>query len=178
MCTICGKTHAQKIHCQNHLESIHFPDMFIYSCSQCGKTFNGKNKLYVHVSLIHKVWCIYFMSSWIWDGSMRMDVWQKLKSLMLKYYKVYNIAGRLSMTVFYEYIVKDPENGPKMHKCTICGKQGSDRGNLRKHVENIHFPGTLSYQCKYCTETFTTRNGLNHHFSKMHKSVWYEISIN
>jgi len=55
MCTICGKTHAQKIHCQNHLESIHFPDMFIYSCSQCGKTFNGKNKLYVHVSLSHKV---------------------------------------------------------------------------------------------------------------------------
>jgi len=79
--------------------------------------------------------------------------------------------GRLSMTVFYEYIVKDPENGPKMLKCTVCGKQGSDRGNLRKHVENVHFPGTLSYECKYCTETFTTRNGLNHHFSKMHKSV-------
>jgi len=79
--------------------------------------------------------------------------------------------GRLSMTVFYEYIVKDPENGPKMHKCTICGKQGSDRGNLRKHVENIHFPGTLSYQCKHCSEIFTTRNGLNHHYSKMHKSI-------
>ena len=75
------------------------------------------------------------------------------------------------MTVFYEYIVKDPESGPKMHKCTICGKQGSDRGNLRKHVENIHFPGTLSYPCKYCTETFSTRNGLNHHFSKMHRAV-------
>jgi len=79
--------------------------------------------------------------------------------------------GNVSVTVFYEYIVKDPASGPKMHKCTICGKQGTDRGNLRKHVENIHFPGTLSYQCKYCTETFSTRNGLNHHFSKMHKTV-------
>jgi len=79
--------------------------------------------------------------------------------------------GNVSVTVFYEYIVKDPESGPKMHKCTICGKQGSDRGNLRKHVENIHFPGTLSYQCKYCTETFSTRNGLNHHFSKMHRTL-------
>jgi len=55
MCTLCSKVHAQKIHCQNHLESIHFPDMFLYSCSHCGKTFNGKNKLYVHVSLTHKV---------------------------------------------------------------------------------------------------------------------------
>ena len=47
------------------------------------------------------------------------------------------IAGNVSVTVFYEYIVKDPANGTKMHKCTICGKQGQDRGNLRKHVENV-----------------------------------------
>eukprot|EP00092_Neocalanus_flemingeri_P034068 GFUD01037048.1.p1 GENE.GFUD01037048.1~~GFUD01037048.1.p1 ORF type:complete len:344 (+),score=63.75 GFUD01037048.1:88-1119(+) len=54
MCRLCNKVHAQKIHCQNHLESIHFPEMFIYSCSHCGKTFNGRNKLYVHISLTHK----------------------------------------------------------------------------------------------------------------------------
>jgi len=54
MCRLCSKVHAQKIHCQNHLESIHFPEMFIYSCNHCGMTFNGRNKLYVHVSLTHK----------------------------------------------------------------------------------------------------------------------------
>lgn len=63
MCTLCSKLHSQKIHCQNHLESIHFPDMFNYSCSYCGKTFNGKNKLYVHVSLTHKVWYLDWIKS-------------------------------------------------------------------------------------------------------------------
>ena len=82
---------------------------------------------------------------------------------------VYNIAGNVSMTVFYEYIVKDPESGPKMHKCTICGKQGSDRGNLRKHVENIHFPGLLVYTCKHCGLTFDKRNSLYKHTNSAHK---------
>jgi len=70
--------------------------------------------------------------------------------------------------LFYEYIVKDASSGPKAHKCTLCGKVGNDRGNLRKHVENIHFPGSFSYNCKYCTESFTTRNNLNMHISKTH----------
>jgi len=74
--------------------------------------------------------------------------------------------------LFYEYIVKDPSSGPKSHKCTLCGKVGNDRGNLRKHVENIHFPGSFSYGCKYCTETFTTRNNLNMHISKTHRNVF------
>jgi len=72
------------------------------------------------------------------------------------------------MRLFYEYIIKDPSTGPKSHKCTLCGKVGNDRGNLRKHVENIHFPGSFSYSCKYCAETFTTRNNLNMHISKNH----------
>ena len=43
----------------------------------------------------------------------------------------------------YEYIVKDPESGPNSNKCTLCGKTGSDRSNLRKHVENVHFNGVF-----------------------------------
>jgi len=75
--------------------------------------------------------------------------------------------------LFYEYIVKDASSGPKAHKCTLCGKVGNDRGNLRKHVENIHFPGSFSYDCKYCTESFTTRNNLNIHISKTHNKNIY-----
>jgi len=68
----------------------------------------------------------------------------------------------------YEYIVKD---GPQMHRCTVCGKVGKDRGNLRKHVENIHFPGSFTYSCKYCQETFTSRTHLNHHVTNLHKNA-------
>jgi len=68
----------------------------------------------------------------------------------------------------YEYIVKD---GPQSHRCTVCGKVGKDRGNLRKHVENIHFPGSFTYTCKYCQQTFTSRTHLNHHVTSLHKNA-------
>ena len=53
-CLICGKISAQKIHAQNHVESIHFPGTFMYNCKYCSKSFNGRNKLYMHVNQLHK----------------------------------------------------------------------------------------------------------------------------
>ena len=71
---------------------------------------------------------------------------------------------------FYEYIV--PKAGEfKVFECSLCGKCGKDRGNLRKHVENIHFPGSFIYKCKYCSEEHTTRNLLNMHISNMHRGM-------
>ena len=67
----------------------------------------------------------------------------------------------------YEYIVRHPEAGPKAHKCTVCGKLGNDRGNLRKHVESKHFPGTFSYPCKNCQEVFDTKTKLNNHIMRV-----------
>jgi len=71
--------------------------------------------------------------------------------------------------VLSTYLVKDDSLGPKGLRCTLCGKTGTDRSNLKKHIENIHFPGIISYTCKYCSEVFLTRNNLNHHISKHHK---------
>jgi hypothetical protein len=56
-----------------------------------------------------------------------------------------------------------------MQKCVICGQQGKDRGNMRKHVENRHFPNSLLYTCKHCPETYGTLNSLNMHVSRMHR---------
>jgi len=76
--------------------------------------------------------------------------------------------GTLSL---YDYIVPS-QNGSKPFKCSICEKESNDKGNLRKHVENIHFPGTFSYTCKYCNETLSTRNLLNVHISKFHRDAF------
>jgi len=70
---------------------------------------------------------------------------------------------------FYDYIEKDPESGPKAQKCKICGKTGNDRGNLRKHVENIHFPGSFVYYCKFCGKSFNAKNNMYFHISKTHR---------
>ena len=69
--------------------------------------------------------------------------------------------------LLYEYIVRHPEAGPRAHKCTVCGKIGNDRGNLRKHVESLHFPGSFRYACKYCQEEFDTKTKLNNHVMRV-----------
>ena len=65
-----------------------------------------------------------------------------------------------------EYIIKDQETG--VFSCTICGKENNHKFNLKKHVENIHFPGSISHPCKYCDHVFATKNMLNHHIAKYH----------
>ncbi|XP_023339295.1 protein tramtrack, beta isoform isoform X21 [Eurytemora carolleeae] len=71
----------------------------------------------------------------------------------------------------YGYLRKETVDGIVYHKCVLCGKSTRDRGNMRKHVENIHFPNSFQYPCKYCDETFGTRNQLNIHISKLHSTM-------
>jgi len=67
------------------------------------------------------------------------------------------------------YIEKYAEGGTKALFCKLCGKVSNDRSNLRKHVENIHFPDSFLHFCKYCQESFKTKNMLYMHVSSVHK---------
>ena len=53
-CSVCGKLSTQKTTLIKHLENIHFPDVFTYSCKHCGETFGKSNLLYMHISRHHK----------------------------------------------------------------------------------------------------------------------------
>ena len=52
-CTLCLKTIKQRKDARNHVESIHFPNTFVYSCAICEKTFNSKNTRNVHITRNH-----------------------------------------------------------------------------------------------------------------------------
>ena len=62
-CTLCQKFQSKKpSKVKDHVEAIHFPGQFIYSCELCEKTFNGKNSFAVHNSTKHpkkKAICLY-----------------------------------------------------------------------------------------------------------------------
>ena len=53
-CTICQKSNFRKHHLINHVESVHFPEMFSYSCMYCGKDYKTQNSLNVHISQRHR----------------------------------------------------------------------------------------------------------------------------
>jgi len=52
-CNLCLKTIKQRKDARNHVESIHFPNTFVYSCTVCEKTFNSKNTRNVHITRNH-----------------------------------------------------------------------------------------------------------------------------
>ena len=54
ICTICQKTLGYRHLARNHVESIHFPDSFIYECDYCGKELNSKKAKINHVYNVHK----------------------------------------------------------------------------------------------------------------------------
>jgi len=67
-------------------------------------------------------------------------------------------------------IEKYPEGGPRAHICKLCGKVSSDRSNLRKHVESIHYPNAFLHACKHCGQHFNTKNLLYMHVKISHKN--------
>ena len=82
---------------------------------------------------------------------------------------MYNVLFSDLSQELYKYLVKEVIDGRLVNKCTICGRCAQDRGNMRKHVENIHFPDRFTYPCKYCGLYFGTRNKLNNHMTTQHK---------
>jgi len=48
-CGICCKFSNKTTSCvRNHIEAIHYPNLFVYSCPHCNKEFNSKKSLYNH----------------------------------------------------------------------------------------------------------------------------------
>ena len=65
-----------------------------------------------------------------------------------------------------EFIEKD-EDGT--FSCKLCGKSGVKcKRNLKNHIET-HMQG-LSFPCQYCGKTFRSRNSLNIHKFRHHRS--------
>ena len=55
-------------------------------------------------------------------------------------------------------------------KCNICGQIGAQKYNMRKHVENTHFPGQLEYSCANCEGKFDTMQKYLKHQTRKHSN--------
>jgi hypothetical protein len=53
-CALCCKRFAGRVAVRNHVESIHFPKLFVYDCVLCGKTLTSQSAMNYHLSTRHK----------------------------------------------------------------------------------------------------------------------------
>jgi len=54
-CQICQKfTFRSRYNVRNHVEAVHFPNVFSYSCEFCEKAVGSKNALSIHMTRMHK----------------------------------------------------------------------------------------------------------------------------
>ena len=61
------------------------------------------------------------------------------------------------------------ETGEKVYTCQFCGFQGSQRGNVKKHVVVKHIPEAKeNFRCQTCGKDFTTKGILKTHYIKVH----------
>ena len=59
MCLKCAEigakfSHKSRSNARNHVEAVHFPSLFYYSCQLCGQTAKSKNALNIHMTRFHK----------------------------------------------------------------------------------------------------------------------------
>ena len=52
-CKICGKTTVDRSNLKRHVENIHLPNSFIYTCNLCGESFGKKFQWNYHMKKQH-----------------------------------------------------------------------------------------------------------------------------
>ena len=61
----------------------------------------------------------------------------------------------------------DVENSKPRVECNICGKSLSDKKNLKKHCDVVHF-NIRKFNCEICIKRFITRKDLMIHIQSIH----------
>ena len=81
--------------------------------------------------------------------------------------------GITSFLDFNKYISKVGE-GVDVGKftCNICGQIGAQKPNMRRHVENTHFPGQLEYSCADCDGKFDSMQQYHSHRTRKHSKTY------
>lgn len=65
-----------------------------------------------------------------------------------------------------QHVVFDGQS--QTFSCVVCKKCFRRKQICENHVENIHFPNSFVYNCKYCGDSFNVRNKLYKHVNLAH----------
>ena len=83
---------------------------------------------------------------------------------------IYNVlGGRLNKTEELQEMILEIEDdsGKVVWRCVACGKNFPSKGNIRRHVEQIHFEAP-AYECELCGKVLKNKNVYQNHLNLTH----------
>ncbi len=69
----------------------------------------------------------------------------------------------------HAYVIEDTAGSG--FSCTLCGRTGVSRRDMRNHVESVHFPNMFTYECALCAVKLSSRKALDNHKYRHHRST-------
>lgn len=153
VCTVCAKEHENRKAITDHMW-VHYKR---YNCSICQKPFNRPDRLKNHMQTAH-------------DGQ---------EGPIIKIENVTNISSSKPRKILcknnFEVIqiksgrlgIKRLNSGESVYMCLECGKEGSNRKLITKHMWNTH---TNNY-CQQCSLKFSSPSSLKRHLATAHDQI-------
>ena len=142
-------------------------DHSFHICTICGKSNNQKSDVRKHIESVHfpgqfnSPISVIFVTGHSTERTVFLTTTQPT-TVRTRFNILF--SANCDPSSLYRYIKK--ESG--LFVCTLCGKSSSQRGNLRKHVEGVHFPGQFVYECQTCGKKFNGMNSFSVHKYTVH----------
>ena len=124
--------------------------------SLCWNTNQCSTRIFRATDLVKYISCIVLVVSWCTTTATLLGgAWAD--------------SGSADPTKLYEYVGYDSESGK--HICLKCSTfSHKSRSNARNHVEAVHFPALFTYSCQVCGQETGSKNALNIHMTRFHKT--------
>ena len=144
-CTACGKF---VVNMKYHMKTRHKDNNKLFPCEKCSDTFDRKDNLRRHESLVHKMSDTNFAAA---AKLLKIDTnkWQ-CKQCKKTFDDVRKLEDHLILKNCTENI------------CGYCQNTFKEKHNLTKHIKNVHLKKEL-YKCDKCQKEYALKKSFNRH---------------
>ena len=144
-CAVCG---TFVVNIEYHMEKRHKDNKILFHCEKCSDTFDRKDNLRRHESLVHEMFDTNFAAAakLLKVGT---SMWQ-CKQCKKTFNDVRKLEDHLILKSCTENI------------CRYCQTTFKEKHNLTKHIKNVHIKKD-SYKCDKCQKEYSLKKSFNRH---------------
>ena len=167
-CENCHKITTQKSNYKTHLKVHNSVCTTLYICAICGRDFNYKNSLHVHMGS-HGGFCPFKCNfcgkEFARDSDKTRHERVHTGKSTLTCSQCSKVFRHCSSLEVHQRVAHDVN--PKQFNCQFCGLSFKDKSNTRSHEKIVHLC-QRPFECSQCEKTFAKKSDFEEHFQSKH----------